>query len=220
MKKILIVEDEKDLSLAIEKFLGEEGFRVVTAHDGESALDKFYEETPELVILDINLPKKNGWEICREIKKNSNIPVIMMTARNSEYDEIQGLELGAEDYITKPLSLKVLAARVRKVLKIDKNSRYSYGGVAFDIRTLELIIDGEKVEISPKEGQLLEYFIKNRGFVLSREKILNEIWGFDFYGDDRVVDTLVKRVRKKLGSYSEKIKTLRGIGYIYEENRC
>ncbi|MGL4252982.1 MAG: response regulator transcription factor [Fusobacteriaceae bacterium] len=220
MKKILIVEDEKDLSLAIEKFLGEEGFRVVTAHDGESALDKFYEETPELVILDINLPKKNGWEICREIKRNSNIPVIMMTARNSEYDEIQGLELGAEDYITKPLSLKVLAARVRKVLKIDKNSSYSYGGVAFDIRTLELIIDGEKVEISPKEGQLLEYFIKNRGFVLSREKILNEIWGFDFYGDDRVVDTLVKRVRKKLGSYSEKIKTLRGIGYIYEENRC
>ncbi|MGL5578886.1 MAG: response regulator transcription factor [Fusobacteriaceae bacterium] len=220
MKKILIVEDEKDLSLAIEKFLGEEGFRVVIAHDGESALDKFYEETPELVILDINLPKKNGWEICREIKRNSNIPVIMMTARNSEYDEIQGLELGAEDYITKPLSLKVLAARVRKVLKIDKNSSYSYGGVAFDIRTLELIIDGEKVEISPKEGQLLEYFIKNRGFVLSREKILNEIWGFDFYGDDRVVDTLVKRVRKKLGSYSEKIKTLRGIGYIYEENRC
>lgn len=219
MKKILIVEDEKDLSLAIEKFLGEEGFRVITAYDGESALDKFYKETPELVILDINLPKKNGWEICQEIKKDSNIPVIMMTARNSEYDEIQGLELGAEDYITKPISLKVLAARIRKVLKIDKNSSYSHGGVTFDMRTLELIIEGEKIEISPKEGQLLEYFIKNRGFVLSREKILNEVWGFDFYGDDRVVDTLIKRVRKKLGSHSEKIKTLRGIGYIYEENR-
>ncbi|MGL5100085.1 MAG: response regulator transcription factor, partial [Fusobacteriaceae bacterium] len=152
MKKILIVEDEKDLSLAIEKFLSEEGFQVIAAHDGETALDKFYEETPELVILDINLPKKNGWEICREIKNSSNIPVIMMTARNSEYDEIQGLELGAEDYITKPISLKVLAVRVRKVLKIDKYSSYSNGGVTFDIRTLELIIDGERVEISPKEG--------------------------------------------------------------------
>lgn len=219
MKKILVVEDERDLSLAIEQFLKEEGFQVITASDGEIALEKFYNETPELVILDINLPKKNGWDICSEIKRDSNIPVIMMTARDSEYDEIQGLELGAEDYITKPISLKVLAVRVRKALKIDKNSTYFHGGLSFDIRSLELIIDGERIEISPKEAQLLEYFIKNRGFVLSREKILNEVWGFDFYGDDRAVDTLIKRVRKKLGVHSEKIKTLRGMGYIYEEDR-
>lgn len=219
MKKILIVEDERDLSLAIEQFLTAEGFSVITALDGETAIDKFYEETPELVILDINLPKKNGWEICKEIKETSNIPVIMMTARDSEYDELQGLDLGAEDYITKPVSLRVLVARVRKALKIDKNSSYFYERLSFDIRTLELIIDGEKIEISPKEGQLLEYLIRNRGFVLSREKILNEVWGFDFYGDDRVVDTLIKRVRKKMGEHSEKIKTLRGMGYIYEEDR-
>lgn len=217
MKKILLVEDEKELANAISFFLNCEEFEVIKALDGIEALEKFYEEKPDLILLDINLPKKNGWEVCKEIKKVSSTPVIMMTARDTEYDELQGFELGADDYITKPVSLKILSARIKKVLKIDRNSSYFYKGMSFDIRTLELIIDGEKVEISPKEGQLLEFFIKNRGFVLSREKILNEVWGFDFYGDDRVVDTMVKRVRKKLGDYSEFIKTLRGMGYIYEE---
>lgn len=217
MKKILLIEDERELANGIEIFLRGEEFQVVKAYDGEQALEKFYEEKPDLVLLDINLPKKNGWEVCREIKELSSTPVIMMTARDTEYDELQGLELGADDYITKPVSLKILAARIRKVLKIDKNSSYFHEGMSFDIRTLELVIDGEKIEISSKEGQLLEFFIKNRGFVLSREKILNEVWGFDFYGDDRVVDTMVKRLRKKLGSHSESIKTVRGMGYIYED---
>ena len=219
LKKILLVEDEKNLAHSIKMFLRDEPFQIITAIDGQEAIDKFYMETPDLVLLDINLPTKKGWEICREIKGNSNIPVIMMTARDTEYDELRGLELGAEDYITKPINLKILTARIKRVLKIDKNSNYYYKGLGFDIRTLELSIDGEKVELSPKEGQLMEYFIRNKGFVLSREKLINEVWGFDYCGGDRSVDTIIKKIRKKMGIYSDRIKTLRGMGYLYEEDK-
>lgn len=219
MKKILIIEDEKALAHSIELFLKNENFNIVISHDGEEAIDTFYEVSPDLVILDINLPNKNGWEICDEIRKNSDIPVVMMTARDSEFDELKGLELGADDYITKPINLKILLARIKRILKIDNNSSYSHNGLEFDIRTLELIINGEKIELSPKEGQILEYFIKNKGFVLSREKLINEIWGFDYDGEDRVVDTIVKRLRKKMGSFSERIKTVRGMGYSYDKDK-
>lgn len=219
MKKILLVEDEKNLADSIKLFLKGENFKIIAAYDGDEAIEKFYDETPDLVLLDINLPGKNGWEVCNEVKRNSSIPVIMMTARDSEYDELKGLELGADDYITKPINLKIMGARIKRILKIDKYSSYYHAGVGFDIRTLELTIDGEKIELSPKEGQLLEYFIKNKGFVLSREKLINEVWGFDYGGDDRAVDTIIKRVRKKLGKYSDRIKTLRGMGYTYEEDK-
>lgn len=129
--------------------------------------------------------------ICDEIRCNSDIPVIMMTARDSEFDELKGLELGADDYITKPVNLKILLARIKRILKIDDRSSYYHNGLGFDSRTLELTINGEKVELSPKEGQILEYFIRNKGFVLSREKLINEIWGFDYEGDDRAVDTIM-----------------------------
>lgn len=220
MKKILLVEDEKSLADSIKMFLRNEPFQIIAVADGQEAIDKFYLETPDLVLLDINLPTKNGWEICREIKSESSIPVIMMTARDTEFDELKGLELGAEDYITKPINLKILTARIKRVLKIDKNSSYYNKGLGFDIRTLELSIDGEKVELSPKEGQLLEYFIINKSFVLSREKLINEVWGFDYSGGDRAVDTIIKKLRKKMGLHNERIKTLRGMGYLYEEDKA
>lgn len=219
MKKILIIEDEKELAYSIELFLRKENFETFVIFDGDKALEKFYNLTPDLVLLDINLPNKNGWEICKEIRENSTLPIIMMTARDSEFDELYGLELGADDYVTKPINLKILLARIKRILKIDSKSNYYFEGMGFDIRTLELSIDDEKIELSPKEAQLLEYFIKNKNFILSREKLINEIWGFDYEGGDRAVDTLVKRLRKKLGKYSDRIKTLRGMGYSYEEKK-
>lgn len=216
-KKILIIEDERDLAKILTDFFQSENFKIINAYDGIEGLELFYMEKPDIIILDINLPYKNGWDVCSEIKKQSNIPIIMMTARNSELDELQGLDLGADDYITKPFSLKILLARVKKTLKIDGNGIYNFKELQFDMKLQELYINGEKIEISGRESQLLEYFIRNKKIVLTREKILNEIWGFDFYGDDRVVDTLVKRIRKKLFEYSSNIKTIRGVGYIFDE---
>lgn len=204
---------------SINLFLKNQNFKIIMVHDGKDAIEKFYDETPDLVLLDINLPNVNGWDICDEIRCNSDIPVIMMTARDSEFDELKGLELRADDYITKPVNLKILLARIKRILKIDDRSSYYHNGLGFDSRTLELTINGEKVELSPKEGQILEYFIRNKGFVLSREKLINEIWGFDYEGDDRAVDTIIKRLRKKLGNFSERIKTLRGMGYSYDEDK-
>lgn len=218
MKKILIIEDEKSIANSVEESLVAEGFDVMKAFDGEQGLDYFFEDKPDLILLDINLPKKDGWEVCKEIRENSTVPIIMMTARDTEIDEVKGLKIGADDYITKPFSLKVLEARVKRMLKIEGNTYYKYKGLIFDFKALEIFIDGEKIELTGREAQLLEYFIKNKGLVLTREKLLNEIWGFDFYGEDRAVDTLIKRLRKKMGPYSENIKTMRGVGYIFDEN--
>ncbi|WP_221892275.1 response regulator transcription factor [Cetobacterium sp. 8H] len=220
MKKILIVEDEINLAASIQLFLKNQNFEILVVHDGKEAIDKFYNENLDLVLLDINLPNITGWDICNEIRSNSNIPVIMMTARDNEFDELKGLELGADDYITKPINLKILLARIKRILKIDDKSIYYHNGLRFDSRTLEITVNGEKIDLSPKESQILEYFIRNKGFVLSREKLINEIWGFDYAGDDRVVDTIIKRLRKKMGIFSERIKTLRGIGYSYDENKA
>ena len=163
------------------------------------------------------MPKKNGWEVCSEVRKQSNIPIIMMTARDSEIDELKGLNNGADDYITKTFSLKVLIVKVKKILKIDENSSYKTDGIYFDFKSGELKIDDKDIELTRREIQFLEYLIKNKGIIFSREQLLNDVWGFDFEGDDRVVDTLVKRVRKKLGAYSDMIKTVRGMGYIFDE---
>ena len=216
-KKILIIEDEIDLIKVLKDTFEKENFQVFCAEDGEEGIEKFYEKNPDLILLDINMPKKNGWEVCKEVREQSNIPIVMMTARDSEIDELKGLNIGADDYITKPFSLKVLVVKVKKILKIDEKSSYKIGGIYFDFKSGELEIDGVEVELTRREIQFLEYVIKNKGIIFSREQLLNEVWGFDFEGDDRVVDTLVKRVRKKLGAYSEMVKTVRGMGYIFDE---
>ncbi|WP_294727778.1 response regulator transcription factor [uncultured Fusobacterium sp.] len=216
-KKILIIEDEIDLIKVLKDTFEKENFQVFCAENGEEGVEKFYKKNPDLILLDINMPKKNGWEVCKEVREQSNIPIVMMTARDSEIDELKGLNIGADDYITKPFSLKVLVVKVKKILKIDEKSSYKIDGVYFDFKSGELKIDDEDIELTRREIQFLEYVIKNKGIIFSREQLLNEVWGFDFEGDDRVVDTLVKRVRKKLGAYSDMIKTVRGMGYIFDE---
>ena len=164
-------------------------------------------------------PKKLGWEVCKEIRETSNIPIIMMTARDSDSDEYNGLSIGADDYITKPFNLKILLLKVKKLLKLDDNNIYKFENFSFDIKKGEITINGENSELTRREIQFLEYMIKNKGIIFSRDYLLNEIWGFDFEGDDRVVDTLVKRIRKKLGDYSFLLKTIRGMGYSFDENK-
>lgn len=218
-KKILIIEDEKNLAEIMKSSLIDEGFSVEIVHDGDRALEAFYQSSPNLVLLDINLPKKNGWEICKEIRDVSKVPIIIMTARDTELDEVHGLELGAEDYITKPFSTKVMVIKIKKLLKLGGENIFKFEGLNFDFNNFNYEIDGEKLELSKKEGQLLEYFIKNRGIVLSRESLLNEVWGYDIFVEERAVDTLVTRVRKKLGEYGKYIKAIRGIGYVFEGNK-
>lgn len=218
-RKILIIEDEKSIAQVLEDTFSQEGFEIIKAFDGENGVDKFYNEKPDLILLDINLPKKLGWEVCKEIRETSNIPIIMMTARDSDSDEYNGLSIGADDYITKPFNLKILLLKVKKLLKLDDNNIYKFENFSFDIKKGEITINGENSELTRREIQFLEYMIKNKGIIFSRDYLLNEIWGFDFEGDDRVVDTLVKRIRKKLGDYSFLLKTIRGMGYSFDENK-
>lgn len=218
-RKILIIEDEKSLAQVLEDTFSQEGFEIIKAFDGENGVDKFYNEKPDLILLDINLPKKLGWEVCKEIRETSNMPIIMMTARDSDSDEYNGLSIGADDYITKPFNLKILLLKVKKLLKLDDNNIYKFENFSFDIKKGEITINGENSELTRREIQFLEYMIKNKGIIFSRDYLLNEIWGFDFEGDDRVVDTLVKRIRKKLGDYSFLLKTIRGMGYSFDENK-
>lgn len=218
LKKILIIEDEKNLATVLYDTLCDE-FSVVKAFDGEEGLRKFYETSPDIVLLDINLPKIIGWDICSEIRKISEIPIIIMTARDSDIDEYKGLKLGADDYITKPFNLKILTLKIKKLLKMEGNNSYRFENLLFDCKKGELNINGEAIELTRREIQFLEFMFKNKGLIFSREKLLNEVWGFDFEGDDRVVDTLVRRIRKKLGDYSYLLKTVRGMGYQLDENK-
>ncbi len=207
-KKLLIIEDEKNLMEALFDFLSDE-FEIIKAFDGEDGLEKFYEKTPDLILLDINLPKIIGWDVCREIRKVSNLPIIIMTARDS----------GTDDYVTKPFNLKILALKIKKLLKIDGNSVYKFEDLFFDAKKGEISVNGESKELTRREIQFLEYMFKNKGIIFSRDQLLNEVWGFDFDGDDRVVDTLVRRVRKKLGEYDFILKTIRGMGYVLDESK-
>lgn len=218
LKKVLIIEDEKNLASVLYDTLCDE-FSVVKAFDGEEGLKKFYETSPDIVLLDINLPKIIGWDICSEIRKISEIPIIIMTARDSDIDEYKGLKLGADDYITKPFNLKILTLKIKKLLKMEGNNSYRFENLLFDCKKGELNINGEAIELTRREIQFLEFMFKNKGLIFSREKLLNEVWGFDFEGDDRVVDTLVRRIRKKLGDYSYLLKTVRGMGYQLDENK-
>lgn len=218
LKKVLIIEDEKNLASVLYDTLCDE-FSVVKAFDGEEGLKKFYDVSPDIVLLDINLPKIIGWDICSEIRKISEIPIIIMTARDSDIDEYKGLKLGADDYITKPFNLKILTLKIKKLLKMEGNNSYRFENLLFDCKKGELNINGEIAELTRREIQFLEFMFKNKGLIFSREKLLNEVWGFDFEGDDRVVDTLVRRIRKKLGDYSYLLKTVRGMGYQLDENK-
>lgn len=216
-KRILIVEDEWKLRRIASDFLKKEGFVVVEAEDGEEALDIIVSQNFDLIILDLMLPKINGWELLEEIRmKDSSIPVIMLTARGSEDDILKGYEMKADEYIVKPVSMKVLVAKVKAFLRIHSLGEViTFGGLTINSDTRDLKLDGVPVELSQKEFELLLFFIKNKGQVLSRDRIITSLWGYDYDGDIRAVDSQIKRIRKKLdGKY---IKTIRGAGYKIEE---
>ncbi|MGL4865190.1 MAG: response regulator transcription factor [Cetobacterium sp.] len=217
-KKILIIEDEENLANIIGKNLDKEGFEIKIVTQGDLALEEFYSFSPSLVLLDINLPRKNGWEICKEIRQYSKIPIIIMTARDTELDEIHGLELGADDYVTKPISTKIIVLKIKKLLKMEDNSFFYLDKLSFDYNTFKIIIEDIEIILSKREALLLEYFFRNQDIVLSRETLLNEVWGFEFSGEERAVDTLVTRLRKKMGIYGEHIKSIRGVGYVFNQN--
>lgn len=217
MKRLLIIEDEKELALSLESHFFNLNIETKIALNGETGIEFFESFKPDLVLLDVNLPLKNGWEVCEYIRKKSEIPIIMMTARDSELDEIHGLEIGADDYIIKPFSINVLSTKIKKYLKLNIQQEYLYKDMEYSFRDEILKIKNERVNLSTREQNLLEYFIKNRNKPLSRNNILLEIWGIDNEFDERASDTLVKRLRKKLGDYEELIGTVRGVGYIFEE---
>lgn len=214
MKKILIVDDEEQIRNILRMYLVREGYEISEAEDGEKGLKLFYEKPFDLVILDVMLPKKDGWSILREIKKYTETPVIMLTARDDSEDEVFGFEMGADDYITKPFNNKVLLARVKSLLRKSNNSVESIieiGDLVINDTSHSVTDSKGEIELAPKEYDLLVYLVKNNKIALSREKLLNEVWGYDFLGDDRTIDTHIKNLRKKIGKGA--IKTIRGIGY-------
>lgn len=218
MKKILIVEDEKEIRNILKVYLLTAGYEVTEAADGEEAMKIFYEKPFDLVVLDIMLPKKDGWSICREIKEYSSVPVIIITARDNENDEVFGFEIGADDYITKPFSNKVFLARVKTVLKnktiVNNSNEMEVGKLKINDISHNVTKEGKNLELAPKEYEILMYFIKNKNIALSREKMLTEIWGYGFVGNDRTIDVHIKNLRKKIGG--EYIKTIRSVGYKFE----
>lgn len=218
MKKILIVEDEKEIRNILKVYLLTAGYEVTEAADGEEAMKIFYEKPFDLVILDIMLPKKDGWSICREIKEYSSVPVIIITARDNENDEVFGFEIGADDYITKPFSNKVFLARVKTVLKnktiVNNSNEIEVGKLKINDVSHSVSKEGKNLDLAPKEYEILMYFIKNKNIALSREKMLTEIWGYGFIGNDRTIDVHIKNLRKKIGG--EYIKTIRSVGYKFE----
>lgn len=218
--KILVVDDEARMRKLVKDFLVKKNFDVLEAGDGEEAVDIFYEKKDiALIILDVMMPKMDGWEVCREIRKNSKVPIIMLTAKSDEKDELLGFDLGIDEYITKPFSPKILVARVEAILrrsnKLD-DSEISIGGITINQSAHEVTIDGKPVELSFKEFELLTYFMNNQGIALSRERILNNVWDYDYFGDARTIDTHVKKLRSKLGDKGEYIKTIWGMGYKFE----
>ena len=220
-QKILVVDDEARMRKLVADFLAKEGFEVLEAEDGEKAMDLFYADKDiALVILDVMMPKMDGWQVLREMRESSQVPVIMLTARSDEKDELRGFDLGGDEYVTKPFSPRTLVARVEAILRRtssrDENDRIELSGIVLDKSAHQVTIDGEPVELSFKEFELLEYFMENNRIALSREKILNHVWNYDYYGDARTIDTHVKKLRSKLGSKGELIKTIWGMGYKLE----
>lgn len=219
--KILVVDDESRMRKLVRDFLVKKDFEVLEAGDGAEAVDLFFDtKDVALVILDVMMPKMDGWQVCREIRAYSKVPIIMLTARSEERDELQGFDLGVDEYISKPFSPKILVARVnailRRTLGSDAGDVMEAGGITIDKAAHIVEIDGKPIELSYKEFELLTYFVENRGIALSREKILNNVWNYDYFGDARTIDTHVKKLRSKLGEKGEYIKTIWGMGYKFE----
>ena len=218
--QILVVDDESRMRKLVKDFLQREGYSVLEAGDGMEAMDIFYEQKIDLVILDVMLPRMDGWQTCREIRRDSTVPIIMLTARSEERDELQGFELGVDEYISKPFSPKILVARVGALLKriygTDAEEKMEAGGIELDKAAHQVQVDGKSIDLSYKEFELLTYFLENQGIALSREKILNNVWNYDYFGDARTIDTHVKKLRNKLGDKGNYIKTIWGMGYKFE----
>lgn len=220
-KNILIVEDELRIRILLRDYLRKDSFIITEASDGEDALKSFSENNIDLVILDIMMPKINGFDVCKTIRSVSNIPIILLTAREEEEDKLYGYELGADDYVTKPFSPKVLVAKVKALLKRTENDNINknlsnYNGLKINKLSHEVTLDGDEIALSPKEYDLLLYLTSNKGIALSRDKILDNVWGYDYFGDIRTVDTNIKRLREKLLHKSSYITTVRGSGYKFE----
>ena len=221
--KILVVDDESRMRKLVRDFLEKADYQVIEAENGERAVDIFFEEKEiALILLDVMMPKMDGWQVCREIRQYSKVPIIMLTARTDERDELMGFNLGVDEYISKPFSPKILVARVNAVLrragKADAADVLEVGGIKVDKTAHQVFIDGEPIELSFKEFELLQYFVENVGIALSREKILNAVWNYDYYGDARTIDTHVKKLRSKMGSKGEYIRTIWGMGYKFDPN--
>ena len=219
--KIMVVDDESRMRKLVRDFLTREGFQVIEAADGEEAVDLFYENKDvALIILDVMMPKMDGWQTCREIRAESRVPIIMLTAKGDEQDELKGFDLGVDEYISKPFSPKILVARVEAILrrsgKGQEDQLLSAGGIEINKTAHEVSVDGKKIELSFKEFELLSYFLENQGIALSREKILNHVWNYDYFGDARTIDTHVKKLRSKLGDKGDMIRTIWGMGYKFE----
>ena len=220
--KILVVDDESRMRKLVRDFLVRQDYEVLEAGDGEEALDIFYREKDiALLILDVMMPKMNGWEVCREVRENSKVPIIMLTAKSDESDELMGFDLGVDEYISKPFSPKILVARVGAILRrtgktAEASEIKKAGKLVLDKTAHEVTIDGNPVELSFKEFELLDYFLDNQGIALSRERILNSVWNYDYFGDARTIDTHVKKLRNKLGECGDYIKTVWGLGYKFE----
>ena len=218
-EKILIVDDDKNICELLRLYLEKEGYAVTQAYDGEAAFEAFEREKPNLVLLDVMMPKMDGWEVLKTIRKYSQVPVIMLTARSEERDELQGFSLGVDEYISKPFSPKILVARVDAILRrsnVVSTDTLNVGGICIDKAAHQVTIDGSEIELSYKEFELLTYFVENQGLALSREKILNNVCNYDYFGDARTIDTHVKKLRSKMGEKGEYIKTIWGMGYKFE----
>ena len=219
--KILVVDDESRMRKLVKDFLVKQNYEVLEAGDGSEALDIFFaNQDIALIILDVMMPKMDGWQVCREVRGYSKVPIIMLTARTDERDELQGFQLGVDEYIAKPFSPKILVARVEAILRRTNQTAagevLSCGGITIDQAAHVVTIDGRTIDLSFKEFELLTYFMENKGIALSREKILNSVWNYDYFGDARTIDTHVKKLRSKLGEKGDLIKTVWGMGYKLE----
>lgn len=221
--KILVVDDESRMRKLVKDFLTKSNYGVIEAEDGAQAIDLFFEQNDiALIILDVMMPNMDGWQVCKEIREYSKVPIIMLTAKSDERDELQGFELGVDEYISKPFSPKILVARVEAILRRTSQASadevIEAGGILINKAAHSVLVDGQPVDLSYKEFELLTYFVENKGIALSREKILNSVWNYDYFGDARTIDTHVKKLRSKMGEKGELIRTIWGMGYKFEVN--
>jgi DNA-binding response OmpR family regulator len=219
--KIMVVDDESRMRKLVKDFLIKSNYDVLEAEDGIVAVDLFFKENDiSLIILDVMMPKMDGWQVCREIRAYSKVPIIMLTAKSDEHDELQGFELGVDEYISKPFSPKILVARVEAILRrtnqLSSDDILEVGGISINKSAHIVSIDGKEIDLSFKEFELMTYFLENQGIALSREKILNNVWNYDYFGDARTIDTHVKKLRSKMGEKGDLIKTIWGMGYKFE----